>query len=152
MKDMPCEPDAALLGASRIQGNTELGEKAAEMIFRLEPWNAEICIPFQEEMSYTLKFKHTEQNGRKPPCLKIGVLSACGHTSLFDKGMEHFYSMARDYGIVTNTRQYTCIIDLLGRAGRLDDKQNLMIDMSCEPDVATWATLQGASRIHGTPN
>ncbi|KAK6794152.1 hypothetical protein RDI58_007605 [Solanum bulbocastanum] len=48
MKDMPCEPDAptwgALLGASRIHGNTELGEKAADMIFRLEPWNAGMYV------------------------------------------------------------------------------------------------------------
>ncbi|KAH0697666.1 hypothetical protein KY290_014111 [Solanum tuberosum] len=71
----------------------------------------------------------------------VGVLSACGHTSLIDKGMEHFYSMARDYGIVTNPRHYTCMIDLLGRAGRLDDAQNLMKDMPCEP--ATWAALLG---------
>ncbi|KAH0699863.1 hypothetical protein KY284_014078 [Solanum tuberosum] len=61
--------------------------------------------------------------------------------------MEHFYSMARDYGIVTNPRHYTCMIDLLGRAGRLDDAQNLMKDMPCEP--ATWAALLGVSRIHG---
>uniref|UniRef100_M1BUF5 Tetratricopeptide-like helical n=1 Tax=Solanum tuberosum TaxID=4113 RepID=M1BUF5_SOLTU len=48
MNDMPCEPDAAtwgaLLRASRIHENTELGEKAAEMIFRLEPWNAGMYV------------------------------------------------------------------------------------------------------------
>ncbi|KAG5618918.1 hypothetical protein H5410_018742 [Solanum commersonii] len=99
-------------------------------------------IPNKSRLAYHLFTK----------ALEVGVLSACGHTGLIDKGMEHFYSMTRDYGIVTNTRQYTCIIDLLGRAGCLDDARNLMIDMSCEPDVATWATLQGASRIHGTPN
>ncbi|KAK6795739.1 hypothetical protein RDI58_009194 [Solanum bulbocastanum] len=81
--------------------------------------------------------------------LQVGVLSACGHTGLIDKGIEHFYSMARDYGIVTNPRHYTCMIDLLSRAGRLDDAQNLMKDMPCEPDAATWGALLGASRIHG---
>ena len=41
------------------------------------------------------------------------------------------------------------MIDLLGRAGRLDDAQNLMKSMPFEPDAATWGALLGASRIHG---
>lgn len=44
---------------------------------------------------------------------------------------------------------YTCMIDLLGRAGRQDDAQNLMKSMPFEPDATTWGALLGASRIHG---
>ena len=57
--------------------------------------------------------------------------------------------MTRDYGITANSKHYTCMIDLLGRAGRLDDAQNLMKNMPFEPDAATWGALLGASRIHG---
>ncbi|XP_034672895.1 pentatricopeptide repeat-containing protein At4g02750 [Vitis riparia] len=79
----------------------------------------------------------------------VGILSACSHTGLVDKGTEYFYSMTQDYGITANSKHYTCMIDLLGRAGRLDDAQNLMKNMPFEPDAATWGALLGASRIHG---
>lgn len=61
--------------------------------------------------------------------------------------------MNRDYGITANSKHYTCVIDLLGRAGRLDDALRLMKSMPFEPDAATWGALFGASRIHGNiPN
>lgn len=80
---------------------------------------------------------------------QVGVLSACSHTGLVDKGTQYFYSMDRDYGITANSKHYTCMIDLLGRAGRLDEAQNLMRNMPFEPDAATWGAVLGASRIHG---
>lgn len=57
--------------------------------------------------------------------------------------------MTRDYGITANAKHYTCMIDLLGRAGRLTDAKNLMKNMPFEPDAATWGALLGASRIYG---
>ncbi|XP_057951851.1 pentatricopeptide repeat-containing protein At4g02750 [Malania oleifera] len=80
----------------------------------------------------------------------VGVLSACSHTGLVDRGTEYFHSMNCDYGITANSKHYTCMIDLLGRAGRLNDAQNLMKNMPFEPDAATWGALLGACRIHGS--
>ncbi|PRQ15919.1 putative tetratricopeptide-like helical domain, DYW domain-containing protein [Rosa chinensis] len=79
----------------------------------------------------------------------VGVLSACSHTGFVDRGREYFHSMNREYGITANAKHYTCLIDLLGRAGRLEEAQNLMRTMPFEPDAATWGALLGASRIHG---
>ncbi|KAL3818624.1 hypothetical protein ACJIZ3_004529 [Penstemon smallii] len=79
----------------------------------------------------------------------VGVLSACSHTGLVDTGRKYFDSMTQEYGILANSKHYTCMIDLLGRAGRLNDAQNLMTNMPFEPDAATWGALLGASRIHG---
>ncbi|KAF8378631.1 hypothetical protein HHK36_029980 [Tetracentron sinense] len=79
----------------------------------------------------------------------VGVLSACSHTGLVNKGTEYFYSMDKDFGIMAKAQHYTCMIDLLGRAGRLEDAQVLMRNMPFEPDAATWGALLGASRIHG---
>ncbi|KAK0586564.1 hypothetical protein LWI29_008956 [Acer saccharum] len=79
----------------------------------------------------------------------VGVLSACSHTGLVDRGTELFNSMKRDYGILANSKHYTCIVDLLGRAGRLDEAQNVMRNMPFKPDAATWGALLGACRIHG---
>ncbi|XP_027918714.1 pentatricopeptide repeat-containing protein At4g02750-like [Vigna unguiculata] len=79
----------------------------------------------------------------------VGVLSACSHNGLTDRGTEYFHSMDKDYGVKPNSKHYTCMIDLLGRAGRLEEAQNLIRNMPFEPDVATWGALLGASRIHG---
>nr|GMD12023.1 pentatricopeptide repeat-containing protein At4g02750 [Ipomoea batatas]GME11152.1 pentatricopeptide repeat-containing protein At4g02750 [Ipomoea batatas] len=95
-------------------------------------------------------FKMMKDFGIKPDDVTmIGVLSACSHTGLVERGMEYFYSMKVDYGIVANSKHYTCMIDLLGRAGRLDDAQDLIKSMPFEPDAATWGALLGASRMHG---
>ncbi|KAL8240033.1 hypothetical protein R6Q59_013388 [Mikania micrantha] len=79
----------------------------------------------------------------------VGVLSACSHSGLVDRGTHYFQTMNHDYGITTNSKHYTCMIDLLGRAGRLDEAQKLMKNMPFEPDAATWGALLGASRIYG---
>lgn len=66
-----------------------------------------------------------------------------------DRGTEYFYAMNKAYGIAPNSKHYTCVIDLLGGAGRLEEAHNLMKNMPFEPDAATWGALLGASRIHG---
>ncbi|KAK7320196.1 hypothetical protein RJT34_04932 [Clitoria ternatea] len=79
----------------------------------------------------------------------VGVLSACSHTGLTNKGTEYFYSMHKDYGITPNSKHYTCMIDLLGRAGGLEEATNLIRNMPFEPETATWGALLGACRIYG---
>lgn len=80
---------------------------------------------------------------------QVGVLAACSHTGLIDRGIDYFYSMEHKFGVTANSKHYTCMIDLLGRSGRLDEAYNLMNTMPMEPDAATWGALLGASRMHG---
>ncbi|XP_072991373.1 uncharacterized protein [Typha latifolia] len=78
----------------------------------------------------------------------VGVLSACSHAGLVDKGISYFYSMHQDFGVTTKAEHYTCMIDLLGRAGRLEEAQALMGEIPFKPDATMWGALLGASRIH----
>ncbi|KAG2598795.1 hypothetical protein PVAP13_5KG395100 [Panicum virgatum] len=78
----------------------------------------------------------------------VGVLAACSHSGLIEKGVSYFYSMHHDFGVTAKPEHYTCMIDLLGRAGRLDEAVSLMKDMPFEPDSTMWGALLGASRIH----
>lgn len=95
-------------------------------------------------------FESMKTSGVKPDeVTMVGVLSACSHSGLVDRGTYYFDTMNTEYGITVNSKHYTCMIDLLGRAGRLDDAQNLMKNMPFEPDAATWGALLGASRIYG---
>eukprot|EP01018_Ginkgo_biloba_P004466 Gb_36636 [translate_table: standard] len=78
----------------------------------------------------------------------VGVLYACSHTGLVDEGRFYFHSMGREHGITPTIEHYTCMVDLLGRAGCLDEAENLINKMPVDPNVAAWGALLGACRIH----
>ncbi|GAA0149495.1 hypothetical protein LIER_08649 [Lithospermum erythrorhizon] len=78
----------------------------------------------------------------------LGVLFACSHAGLVEDGQNYFHSMKKLYGIDPGREHYGCMVDLLGRAGRLDDAVRLINEMECEADAVTWRTLLGACRVH----
>jgi pentatricopeptide repeat protein len=79
----------------------------------------------------------------------VCLLSACRHTGLVDEGMHSFALMSTVYGISTKLEHYTCMVDLLGRAGHLQKAENMVMAMPCKPHMAAWMALLGACRIHG---
>lgn len=78
----------------------------------------------------------------------IGVLCACTHAGLVEKGLWYFDRMRKDYSIEPTLQHYACIVDLLGRAGRLADALELMEEMPISPDAVIWGALLGACRMH----
>ncbi|XWS63207.1 hypothetical protein CRYUN_Cryun06bG0075900 [Craigia yunnanensis] len=74
----------------------------------------------------------------------IAGLAQNGHTGLVDDGWYYFRSMKKLYGIDPGREHYGCIIDLLGRAGKLDEAVNLVQEMECEPNAVTWRTFLSA--------
>ncbi|KAJ0988471.1 hypothetical protein J5N97_006827 [Dioscorea zingiberensis] len=77
------------------------------------------------------------------------VLAACSHSGLVEEGIMHFDSMRRDYGITPTIEHCACMVDLLGRAGQLNDALEFIRRMPVKPDSGTWGALLGACRIHG---
>ncbi|GFP86549.1 pentatricopeptide repeat-containing protein at2g41080 [Phtheirospermum japonicum] len=78
----------------------------------------------------------------------LSLLYACSHCGLKDEGLEFFDLMVKKYKLKPETKHYTCIVDLLGRTGRLDEAEGLIRSMPVEPDAITWKTLLSACRIH----
>ncbi|KAL4195495.1 hypothetical protein AMTRI_Chr05g73580 [Amborella trichopoda] len=78
-----------------------------------------------------------------------GILTACSHGGLVNEGFKYFNSMANDHGIEPNLDHYTCMIDLLGRAGRLNEALELLQNMPFMANCVAWGTLLGACLIHG---
>lgn len=78
----------------------------------------------------------------------IGVLNACSHSGLVDEGRALFAAMEEEYGIVPKVEHYGCMVDLLGRAGRVEEAFDLVQSMKAKPDAAMWASLLGACRLH----
>uniref|UniRef100_A0A0D9W571 Pentatricopeptide repeat-containing protein n=1 Tax=Leersia perrieri TaxID=77586 RepID=A0A0D9W571_9ORYZ len=87
-------------------------------------------------------------NERPDSVTMIGVLSACGHAGLVKEGRRYFQTMTEDHGISPTRDHYTCMIDLLGRAGHLKEVEELIEGMPMEPDAVLWASLLGACRLH----
>ncbi|KAJ6420119.1 hypothetical protein OIU84_030102 [Salix udensis] len=77
----------------------------------------------------------------------LAVLSACGHSGLVKEGQELFNSAREKYGLDPNQEHYSCLIDILGRAGLIEDAWCLFHDMvkiGVGPTAAVWAALVNA--------
>ncbi|KAK9291963.1 hypothetical protein L1049_019915 [Liquidambar formosana] len=79
----------------------------------------------------------------------IGILLACSHAGLVDKGLEYFESMERDHGLKPELKHYGCIVDLLSRSGNIDRAHEFIKKMPVVPDVVVWRILLSASKVHG---
>ncbi|KAH7576799.1 hypothetical protein JRO89_XS01G0151900 [Xanthoceras sorbifolium] len=76
------------------------------------------------------------------------VLSACSHAGLVTEGKELFDRMAKDYNMKPGLAHYSCLVDLLGRAGKLDEAYKLIRSMEINPTSDIWAALLSACRLH----
>ncbi|TYJ28065.1 hypothetical protein E1A91_A07G232500v1 [Gossypium mustelinum] len=79
----------------------------------------------------------------------VGVLVACSHAGRVNEGRQYFKLMRDGYNIEPNIRHYGCMVDMLGRAGLLDEAFKFIDSMVIEPNAIIWRTLLGACRIHG---
>ncbi|XP_016651668.1 PREDICTED: pentatricopeptide repeat-containing protein At2g13600 [Prunus mume] len=94
-------------------------------------------------------FRKMLASGEQPDHVTmIGVLCACSHAGLVDEGKEYFYSMSEEHGLVPLKDHYTCMVDLLGRAGCLDEAKHLIEIMPMQPDAVIWGSLLAACKVH----
>lgn len=96
-----------------------------------------------------LDFFDKMKNGGLTPDMVtfIGVLCACTHMGLVDKGLTYFHSMD-NYNIRPQIEHYGCVVDLYARAGRLDEALDFVKKMPVKADSIIWACLLGACRIY----
>ncbi|XP_057838193.2 pentatricopeptide repeat-containing protein At5g59600 [Cryptomeria japonica] len=137
-------------------GNVEIAHNVFDKFSRadLVLWNTMIAgyaMHGQSECALTL-FNQMQKENMKPDHVTfIGVLSACSHAGLVQKGWEHFFSMNQVYNIQPQVEHYACMVDLLGRAGCLDEAHRIIINMSIQPDSRIWGALLSACRTHCNP-
>lgn len=94
-------------------------------------------------------FDEMRDKGLKPDWISfVAVLLACNHAGLANLGIQYFDLMVRDYGVEARPDHYTCMVDLLGRAGKLLEAIDLIKKMPFKPRPAIFGTLLGACRIH----
>ncbi|KAJ8752287.1 hypothetical protein K2173_003923 [Erythroxylum novogranatense] len=78
----------------------------------------------------------------------LGILMACSHAGLVEKGLKYFNQMDM-YQINPELEHYACLIDMLSRAGRLEDAMRIVNDMPMEPDARIWGSLLSSCRTFG---
>ncbi|PHT43966.1 hypothetical protein CQW23_17991 [Capsicum baccatum] len=77
----------------------------------------------------------------------LGILHACSHMGMIKEGREFFASMSRDYNISPQIEHYGCMVDLLSRAGLLQDAYELITSMPIKPNAVIWGSFLGGCRI-----
>lgn len=98
-------------------------------------------------------FHQMQEAGVNPNSITfLSLLSSCSHSGLVNEGCQVFSSMTENFGIKAELSHYTCMVDLLARAGKLTEALNLIHSMHVKPDGRIWGALLASCRVHGNVN
>ncbi|XP_058724901.1 pentatricopeptide repeat-containing protein At5g27110 [Vicia villosa] len=124
------------------------------------------CLPERDLVSWTSMITAYGSHGRVYEALELfakmllsnvkpdrvtflAILSACSHAGFVDDGLYHFNQMINIYGITARVEHYSCLIALLGRAGRLHEAYEILQrNPEIRDDVQLLSTLFSACRLH----
>ncbi|KAJ0982053.1 hypothetical protein J5N97_010308 [Dioscorea zingiberensis] len=96
------------------------------------------------ELFHQLRRQHL-----KPDSLTFSsLLSACSHAGLVEEGWHVFNSMKSKYSIVPQEEHYSCMVDLLGRAGHLKEAYEFVKGSPLRDKTSALSALLGACRVH----
>ncbi|CAN6453513.1 unnamed protein product [Victoria cruziana] len=90
-----------------------------------------------------------ESNVRPDEITFIAVLSACSHAGFVEEGYRYFHMMTETYGIEPAIEHYGCMVDLLGRAGLVQEAQKMVEKMPMKPSASVLGSLLSSCKIHG---
>ncbi|XP_061355582.1 putative pentatricopeptide repeat-containing protein At1g10330 [Gastrolobium bilobum] len=95
-------------------------------------------------------FEKMKLQGLRPNSITfVAVLTACARGSFVREGLELFRSMSHEFQVVPIMKHYGCVIDLLGRAGYVQEAADIIRNMPFQPDASVLGAFLGACRIHG---
>ncbi|KAI4385355.1 hypothetical protein MLD38_003392 [Melastoma candidum] len=95
-------------------------------------------------------FTEMENSGVTPDSLAFTViLTCCSHSGLVDKGWKYFQSMKGDYGLEPSMEHYGCMVDILGRAGLIDEAYGIIKIMPMGPNPVILRSFIASCRYHG---
>lgn len=95
-------------------------------------------------------FSTMQKAGFKPDSISFtGALTACSHAGFVDRGLQFYNQMTRVYGISPRVEHYGCVVDLLSRAGRLEDALHTVETMPMKPNEVVLGSLLAACRTQG---
>ncbi|XP_061355843.1 pentatricopeptide repeat-containing protein At2g34400 [Gastrolobium bilobum] len=130
---------------------------SAQRVFKDMPrkneasWNAMISAlashgKAKEALSLFQRMSNEGGGARPNDITFVGLLSACVHVGLVAEGYRLFDMMSTLFGLVPKIEHYSCMVDLLSRAGHLYEAWDLIEKMPEKPDKVTLGALHGACR------
>ncbi|KAG8386716.1 hypothetical protein BUALT_Bualt03G0177900 [Buddleja alternifolia] len=132
--------------------------KTARQVFETAPrkglscWNSMILglatNGFEHE-AFELFLKLESSNFKPDSVSFIGVLTASNHSGQVEKAREYFKLMNERYGIEPRIEHYGCLVDVLGRAGKIEEAAEVVRSMPMEADVVIWGSLLSACSSYG---
>lgn len=78
----------------------------------------------------------------------LSVLCSCSHTGMVDEGLMIFHQMAEMWNVIPNSKHYACVVDLLGRAGQLDEAYAMICNMHTPPGIDVYGAMLSACKVH----
>ena len=124
------------------------GVRAKDLAMWSAMMNGYACHGRGKEALALFKDMETEEDIKPDAIVFTGVLSACSHAGLVEEGLKFFETMQRDYRIEPSVEHYSCVVDLLGRAGHFDLALNLVRNLPVEARKQAWIPLLSAGRSH----
>ncbi|KAJ9187509.1 hypothetical protein P3X46_002955 [Hevea brasiliensis] len=149
----------AVLGTALVDMFAKCGflDKAIQIFEKMESkdvksWTAMILgygVHGQARNAVDLFYRMEEEGFRPNEVTFLGVLSACSHGGLVIEAMKCFERMVQVFGFLPKIEHYGCMIDLLGRAGLLEEAYDLIKRLPIRSDGTAWRALLAACRVYG---
>lgn len=144
---------AALINMYARCGSIEEARRVFEGMPRKDivAWTATICGCGMHGLAHLSEslFLGMVNDGIRPDAVTfVGVLAGFSHNGMVEKGWYYFNKMSDEFGVKPVLEHYSCMVDMLGRAGRLNEAEKLVRDMAVKPDAKIWGGLLNACRIH----
>ncbi|KAI3495422.1 hypothetical protein L1887_37762 [Cichorium endivia] len=114
-------------------------------------WNSMIvgCAQHGYGMWALIFFNQMTRNGVPLDDITFtGLLSACSRCGMLEKGRCIFNYLLRYECVNVKLEHYACLVDILGRKGRLNEAEELIKSMPMEPNVSIWLSLLSACKMH----
>ncbi|KAI3733004.1 hypothetical protein L1987_64218 [Smallanthus sonchifolius] len=94
-------------------------------------------------------FKEMETSGMTPNFITfLGTLYACSHSGFVEKG-KYYFNLMKEYGIERGDQHYASMVDILGRANKVQEALAVIKEMPMQPTECVWGALLTGCRLHG---
>ncbi|XP_061367991.1 pentatricopeptide repeat-containing protein At2g03380, mitochondrial [Gastrolobium bilobum] len=76
------------------------------------------------------------------------ILAACSHSGMVGEGSRLFDLMCRELNFVPSMKHYACMVDLLARAGNLEEALDFIDKMPVQPSVSVFGAFLHGCGLH----